>query len=206
MSNGVRPSSAKGRHEEQEQSERLDDGVTDLRLGLIVDDLDDVEGLAEHRHGEDGHDEGHLVADELSGCAQAPQDGVLVGGTPSCHDESEHGQDGERGDVEEAQVHVAEDDVLGHGNGDPQQEGRYEDGQRRQPVDAAVGPGRKNVLLGDELEGIGYGLECAVRPDAHGAHALLDTGKGFAFEPGEHQHHDGKEGEDEDSAYGVGDW
>ena len=40
----------KSGHEEEEQTERLNEGVADLRLGLVVDDLDDVEGLAQHRH------------------------------------------------------------------------------------------------------------------------------------------------------------
>ena len=107
MSKGVRPSSRQGGHEEEKQTERLNDGVADLRLGLVVDDLHDVEGLAQHRHGENGHDEGYFVADKLSGCAEASQDGVLVGGTPARHDESQNGQHGEGGDVEQAQVHVA---------------------------------------------------------------------------------------------------
>ena len=65
-----------------------------------------------------------------------------------------------------------------------------------EPVDSAVGPGRQDVLLGDELQGIGDGLERAMWADAHGAHPLLDASEGFPFEPGEHQHHDGEEGED----------
>ena len=93
-----------------------------------------------------------------------------------------------------------------YGDGDPEQQGRDEDGQRGKPVYAAVGPGRKDVLLGDELEGIGYGLECAVRTDAHRAHALLDAREGLSFEPGQNQHHDRKEGKHEGSADGVGNW
>ena len=54
----------------------------------------------------------------------------------------------------------------------------------REPENRLIGIGGNDVFLEQQLQGVGDGLQQAVRADAHGAEAHLEIGQNFAL----HQH------------------
>ena len=164
-------------------------------------DLRQVQRPRQHRnrHGDD--DQGDLVADELRCAAKAAHDAVLVRGGPARHDQPDDGDHGHGEDVEQAKVHVPQDEVRAEGHGHPHEEARDEDRQRGQPVDGLVHPRGHDVLFDHQLQGVGDGLQQAEGAHAHRANALLDARQRLALQPRQREHDDAQDGQQRPGAY-----
>ena len=83
------------------------------------------------------------------------------------------------------------------GDNDENGERRQHDHEGRDPEDESVGFGGNDVFFEQELDGVGDGLQQAVRAYAHGAEAHLHVRENFALEPVHGDDGDGESAEDE---------
>jgi len=135
-------------------------------LGLVADDLAQVEALGEQEDRDHAHAHGDLVGDHLGAGADAAEEGVLGVGTVAGEHDAVHAEGDDAEGVEDADVQVGDDHLLApevrpEGNDrDGQQRRDHRDG-RRQPEVHLAHVARGEVLLEQELQAVGRGLEDA---------------------------------------------
>ncbi len=199
---GVTVGLREGADDEQDEGKRLVEHVParqeaeDARAGgvLLHDDLAQVERVADGDHGKDAEDQRQLVADHLRRCAQTAVERVLGVAGPAAEDhavdaEAADGHDPERTGVE---VRDGQQDRRSVDLGDLAGEGNHRHGHqccgrgdgRSQNEEPAVGSFGHELLLEDELEPVGHGLQHAERTHTVGAHAVLDPRTDLALRKG----------------------
>ena len=159
-------------HEREEQG-----GIHDEpRVLLLLHDARQAERSGHHDHGHERDPLRQLVGDHLRRGAQPPEQRVLGIAGPSAEHDSVHPHRRRAQDPEDRDVHVGdlERDVVprdvdgvpeGH-HGQGQERGDH--GERgRDDEDDAVGAGRDDVLLEEELDPVGDRLE-----EPEGTHPL----------------------------------
>jgi hypothetical protein len=121
-------------------------------------------------------------------CAAARSPRILVVRRPARHQQADEREAGDGHDVEEPQVQEADRPIARERHRDEGEEGGHEDGEGRQLEDPAVGRGRAQVLLADQLERVGQRLERPVRPDVHRAQPHLDPRRHLPLDVDQRQH------------------
>ena len=172
--------------------------------GLVLDDPVGGEGAGLEDHGHHRQAHGRLVGDHLGRRPHRPEQRVLgprrpAGQHHAVHRDRRHGQGEQDADGRVGHLHeggVAEDvddpvvvavEVPADGDDGEQQEGRDERQERRQHEHAALGPVRDEVLLEEELDAVGQGLEHAEGAGQVGSDTVLHVRHELALEP-DHQH------------------
>ena len=171
------------------QREKLED-EPDVLLLLRLHDADHAQRTRASRvqagHQERGNNRqphGYFVGNHLSAGAQRADQRIVRIGGPAGGDNAEHAERRDAEHEQDADVHVGNGLGGAEGNDDVNREGRDEADDGRNPKNNLVGFGGNDVFLEHQLEGVGEGLQQAVRADAHGAEAHLDVGQRLALDP-----------------------
>ena len=147
-----------------------------------------------HAHHRQAH--GQLVADHLGRGAQPAQERVLVVGRPAGQDDPVHPERGDPEDVEQPHVDVGDLQGLGtrqepeqgggaaEGNHRRGDHGRHHAQRRRKQEEGPVHLARDQVLLEEQLDPVGDGLQQPEGAHAGGPQAHLDASDHLSLDPG----------------------
>ncbi len=146
---------------------------------------------------EHGQAHGNFVRNHLrTGAKRADQRIVRVRGPPG-DDDAEHAQRRNAEHKEDADIHVGDGVRGAEGNDDEDGECREHNHEGRDPEDESVSLGGDDVFFEQQFDGVGDGLQQAVRAYTHGAEAHLHVCENFSLEPVHGDDGDGKSDEDE---------
>src|SRR2546425_7540360 len=169
------------RDEVDQERERKDQRVHE-RACLGARDVDHRQGSHDEDHRHEREDLGDLVGDELTGRPETTNERVFVVRSPAGDDDAEHGHRTERRQIEKPNVEVRANNVLGERQDDPGSEHGAEDERGRRNEKPAVGRGRADVLLRNELERVRERLQEAKGSDVIRAETVLDDRLDLALE------------------------
>ena len=163
---------------------------------LPLHDLDERERPRHQEHGHEREAHRHFVGHQLRRRAQAAEQRVLVVRGPAAEDDPVDADRRQREQEQEPDVDVGDVERRRELAGQPQLRPERDQGERRQrrdhrehrreEVNDLLRAGRRDVLLGDELDEVRQALERPLRAHAVGAEARLHE----AHQPplGEHDH------------------
>ena len=151
---------------------------------LGLDDLDEAQ-RAGHEHDADEREaERQLVGDHLGGRAQRAEQRVLAVRGPAAEDDPVDRERADRHEHEQPRVDVGDDQPAPERDERVDRRRRHHREQRRRHEEPAVGRGRHDVLLRDQLDGVGDPLEHAEGPGPVRAVADLEAAEHLALGPG----------------------
>ena len=182
-------------HEQRQQ--RQPEPVQQAAL-LGLHDVAQVQAAAGHQHADQREAHGDFIGDDLRGGTHRAEKGVFGIGRPAGDDHAVHAHRGQRQDVEQAGVDVGQHQAVGERNHRPGRQGRRDGQHRGEHEQEAVGIGRDDDFLHQQLQGIGDRLQPAARPDAVRPDAHLHVADDLALGKGQvghaqhqrHQDHD----------------
>src|SRR5690606_9827239 len=147
-----------------------------------LDDPGERQGAGRHGHAGGGEHQGQLVGHELGRRPDAAEQAELVPRRPPGHDRPEHADAHHREHEEQAAVEVHPDQPRADRDHHQHRQVRHERHRRGEGEHPAVGRGRDDVLLLDELDPVRDELRPPVEPArVHRPEAGLHVGHGLVL-------------------------
>ena len=147
----------------------------DAGAGLLTDDVNRAERIAHHHDGQHRKRQGDFVADRLSRSPKATEQRVLVVGGVTTHQQADRLDAAERDPQKNADADIADQQVLTKGNDQPGDDHRDHHQHRAEGEQEAVGSSRNDVLLHQQLEAVGEGLQHTKGTGVFGTDPLLHS-------------------------------
>ena len=158
---------------------------------MLVDDVDGAERVAHHHHGKNRQGQRDFVTDRLGRGPQATQQRVLVVGGVATHQQTDRLDAAQRNPEEDADPHIADQQVLAKGHHQPAEDDGHQHQHRAEGEQQAIGPRWDDIFLEQQLHAIGQGLKHPQGAGVLRANALLHGSRNLALEPNvdQHAHH-----------------
>ena len=175
--------------------------------GLLQDDAARREGAGVHEHADDRQSHRRLVAQHLRRGAHRAEQRVLrprrpAGEHDAVHAEAGHGEEPQHadrgvGELQERLMGAEPHDAAERDDGEGEEHG--EGGHERcDEVHRLVGHGRRRMLLEEQLDPVGEGLEHPEGAGLVGSDPVLHVGDDLAHEPDVDEHRDEQQPEDDE--------